>query len=105
MVRKRLISGCCTSSVLMNPIRPPVSIDGKTAAPELAAHTLGQCGIRRFGVHQLVVEVELVPLVAAHLVEAQDLDALERLESGTDVGDLLDVVVPVGETGHEDEAD
>ena len=46
-----------------------------------------------------------MPLVAAHLVEAQDLHALDVLQRRNEVGQLFDVVVAVGQAGDEDEAD
>src|SRR5262245_29018693 len=81
------------------------SVDGQSAAAELFAYAFRQLRRRRFDALERIREAELVPLVAAHLVEAQDLDALDTREAGAEVGHFLDVVVPIGEPRNEDVAD
>src|SRR5690349_2546328 len=80
------------------------SVNGQAAAAELSAHAFTQLGVRRLGLLERVDETELVPLVTAHLVEAQHLDAFQRLQSGADVRHLLHVVVAIGQAGHEHES-
>src|SRR3954469_6081936 len=105
-VRKSAMSGCCSSSVRMNSMRrTPLSVNGQSAAAELLAHALGYFGTWRLDAFERVIEPELAPLVAAHLVEAQDLDALDGLEPGAEVRHPLHVVRAVGETGHQDVPD
>src|SRR4051794_39370490 len=95
MVKNSAISGCCSSKPLTNSMVPPAtviksigsarSIHSQAAATELSAHTVRQFGIRRLDAFQRVGNAELVPLVAPHLVKAQDLHALDRLETGAEV--------------------
>src|SRR5207247_7381422 len=101
--RNSAIRGCCSSTVLTNSMIPVPLVDEQPAAAELPAHALGQFDIGGLDVLQRVFEAELLPLAAAHLVEAQDLHALDRLEPGADIGHLLDVVEPVAEARHEHE--
>src|SRR5215831_2427434 len=70
-------------------------INRQTAATELAPHPLRQLSRRRLGVVQRVLEAELVPFVPPHLMEAQNLHALDRLQAGNDVRQLFDVVVAI----------
>ena len=52
-------------------------VDGEPPAAELLAHALAQLRAWRLALLERIFEAEPVPFVAAQLVEAQDLDALD----------------------------
>src|SRR5262245_32442379 len=82
----------------------PPSVDGQPAAAEWAAHAFRQRRIRRLDVFQRILKAQLLPLIPPHLVEAQNLHALDRLQPSTEIGHFFHVVIAVGETRHEHEA-
>jgi len=54
-------------------------------AAELAADALRQLRVGGLKFLQWVIEAELAPLVATHLVKAQDLHALDSFQAGDEM--------------------
>jgi len=72
---------------------------------ELAAHAFDQLWLGGAGFGKAVGAPQAVPLRCAHLVEGENLDALNIRPPRDDLGDGVDVVFGVSESRHENEAD
>src|SRR5438067_13833762 len=82
---------CCWSWQAPAVARLRQSEHRQAAAAKLTANALAELGVRRLDLLERIGKAELVPLVSAHLVEAQDLDALDASEGADEVRHPLDV--------------
>src|SRR5580765_1120312 len=97
-----MAASACTRSCSSAAI--DLSISLQTCLPKLHASALHSFGRRRFNVLKLVLDAEILPFVAAHLVKRQNVDPFDVTEAGGKFGNLRDVFEIIGEPGHEDEA-
>src|SRR4051794_3692794 len=96
--------GCCSRNDLTSSIFPPMSMDGEAVATELVADAFGKFRRWRHVVCQRVLETKLAPLIDAHLVESQDLNSLDRPQSGAEIRDGCHIVVVIRQSRHKHKA-